>query len=104
MSTPFDIFDARGKTGAASIPRIAGLADAAGMLRASAGWAAGVLLIAGLATAAEPVYPNAEAAQPLQPGATVPSVSVRAVDGSTVDLSELARKSGALLVFYRGGW
>ena len=90
MSTPFDVFGARGSTWAAAIPTIAGLA--------------GVLLIAGLATAADAVYPSAEAAQPLQPGASVPSVSVRAVDGSTVDLSQLARKSGALLVFYRGGW
>ena len=81
MSTPFDVFGARGSF-----------------------WAAGVLLIASLATAADPVYPNAEAAQPLQPGASVPSVSVRAVDGATVDLSKLASKSGALLVFYRGGW
>jgi hypothetical protein len=80
--------------------------DAAGISRASAsaGWAAGLLLIAGLASAANSVYPNAEAAQPLQPGAAVPSVSVRAVDGSTVDLSRLVSKSGALLVFYRGGW
>jgi hypothetical protein len=80
--------------------------DTAGVFRASAsaGWAVGLLLIASLATAADPVYPNAEAAQPLQPGATVPSVSVRAVDGSTVDLFKLVSKSGALLVFYRGGW
>jgi hypothetical protein len=67
-------------------------------------WAAGAFLIAGLAAAANPVYPSAEAAQPLQPGASVPSVSVRAVDGATIDLAKLARKSGALLVFYRGGW
>ena len=80
--------------------------DTAGVFRASAsaGWAAGLLLIAGLATAADSVYPNAEAVQPLQPGAAVPSVSVRAVDGSTVNLSKLVSKSGALLVFYRGGW
>jgi hypothetical protein len=67
-------------------------------------WMAGVLLIANLATAADSVYPNAEAAQPLQPGAAVPSVSVRAVDGSEVDLSKLVSNTGALLVFYRGGW
>ena len=81
MSTPFDAFGARGSF-----------------------WAAGVLLTASLPTAAAPVYPNADAAEPLQPGASVPSVSVRALDGSTVDLSKLASKSGALLVFYRGGW
>jgi len=80
--------------------------DATRISRASAiaGWAAGLLLIAGLAAAADPVHPSAEAVQPLQPGASVPSVSVRAVDGSAVDLSKLFSKSGALLVFYRGGW
>ena len=74
------------------------------ILGASFGWAIGLLLIAGPATAAKPVYPSAEAVQPLQPGASVPSVGVRAVDGTTVDLSKLVSKSGALLVFYRGGW
>jgi len=80
--------------------------DAAGIPRASAsaGWAAGLLLIAGLAAATNPVQPNAEATRPLQPGAAVPSVSVRAVDGSSVDLAKLVHKTGALLVFYRGGW
>jgi hypothetical protein len=72
--------------------------------RAAAGWAAGLLLIAGQAAAENPVYPSAEAAKPLQPGASVPSVSVRAIDGSTADLSQLVSKTGALLVFYRGGW
>ena len=78
--------------------------DIAGILGASSRRAAALLLIAGLAAAANPVYPNAEAAKPLQPGASVPSVSVRAVDGSTADLSKLVTASGALLVFYRGGW
>jgi peroxiredoxin len=81
MSTPFDALGLRGST-----------------------WIAGALLIAGLATAADGVYPSAEAAQPLQPGASVPSVNVRAVDGLVVDLSKLVSESGALLVFYRGGW
>jgi hypothetical protein len=31
-------------------------------------------------------------------------VSVRAVDGSAADLSKIVSESGALLVFYRGGW
>jgi hypothetical protein len=80
--------------------------DAAEILgkRANAVWAAGLLLIAGLATAANPVYPSAEAARPLQPGAPVPSVSVRALDGSTADVAKLVSETGALLVFYRGGW
>ena len=71
---------------------------------ARAGWAAGLLLIAGLACTADPVYPNAEATRPLQPGASVPSVGVRALDGSAADLSKLVSDTGALLVFYRGGW
>jgi hypothetical protein len=72
--------------------------------RASAAWAVGLILIAGLAAAKTPIYPSADAAKPLQPGANVPSVSVHAVDGSAVDLAKLVSKSGALLVFYRGGW
>lgn len=77
-----------------------------GILRTSAraGWTAALLLIAGQASAANPIYPNAEATRPLQPGASVPSVSVRAVDGSAADLSKLVSDTGALLVFYRGGW
>ncbi len=81
MSTPFDVFGSRGSC-----------------------WAAAILLIAAVAHAADRVYPNADAAQPLQPGAAVPSVSIHAVDGSVVDLSKLVRNTGALLVFYRGGW
>ena len=77
---------------------------AIGIFGVSTAWAAGLILIAGLAAAEIPVYPSAEAAKPLQLGAKVPSVSVHAVDGSIVDLSKLVRKSGALLVFYRGGW
>ena len=71
---------------------------------ARAGWAASLLLIAGLACAENPVYPNAEATRPLQPGASVPSVGVRSLDGSTADLAKLVSNTGALLVFYRGGW
>ena len=92
--------------GTARLAAVNGIFGITGFTRASAssGWAASLLLIAGLATAANPVYPSAEAAQPLQPGASVPSVSVRAVNGSTADLSKLVSKTGALLVFYRGGW
>lgn len=42
--------------------------------------------------------------EPLQPGASVPNVAVENVTGELVDLAELVRESGALLVFYRGGW
>jgi len=34
----------------------------------------------------------------------VPPVSVLTVSGDSVDLAELVRDRGALLVFYRGGW
>jgi len=78
--------------------------DTIGLRATSVAWAAGLLLISGLASAEKPVYPSAEATRPLQPGATVPSVSVRTLGGSPVDLSKLVRTSGALLVFYRGGW
>jgi len=71
---------------------------------ARAGWAASLLLIAGLACSENSVYPNAETTRPLQPGASVPSVAVRALDGSTADLAKLVSDTGALLVFYRGGW
>lgn len=58
-----------------------------------------------LAASAEPVaYPSAEAVQPLPTGASVPSVQVYPVAGAAVDLAELVRDRGALLVFYRGGW
>ena len=92
--------------GAARLAAVNGTFGTTGSTRAgaSSGWAASLLLSAGVATAANPVYPSAEAAQPLQPGASVPSVSVRAVDGSTADLSKLVSNTGALLVFYRGGW
>ncbi len=45
-----------------------------------------------------------EEVQPLAVGTAVPSVGVRTVGGDAVDLAELVRDAGALLVFYRGGW
>ena len=50
------------------------------------------------------VYKSPEHVEPLQPGAEVPHVSVRAVDGTAIDLASLVADRGALLVFYRGGW
>ncbi len=49
-------------------------------------------------------HPSPEAVRPLPVGASVPSVAVRSVGGERVDLAELVRERGALLVFYRGGW
>jgi len=49
------------------------------------------------------VAASPDAVQPLAVGETVPSVSVRSVDGAAVDLADVA-DDGALLVFYRGGW
>jgi len=58
-----------------------------------------------LSAAAEPdAYPSAEAVKPLAVGASVPHVEVRSVAGEGVDLAQLVRERGALLVFYRGGW
>ena len=62
------------------------------------------LLLAAGAAAGGRVYPAAEAVEPLAPGARVPSVGVQTVLGEPVDLADLVRDQGALLVFYRGGW
>jgi hypothetical protein len=63
-----------------------------------------LLIAASAASAADRVYPTAEAAEPLAVGSSVPAVTVNTVAGESVDLSELVRDRGALLVFYRGGW
>ena len=55
-------------------------------------------------TQARDVFPDAASARPLQSGATVPSVEVKTLGGEAVDLAAITRESGALLVFYRGGW
>ena len=68
------------------------------------GWTAALLIGASVAAAADRVYPTAEAVEPLAPGSSVPAVTVSTVGGAPVDLSELVRDRGALLVFYRGGW
>ena len=63
------------------------------------------LLAAGAAARAQDrVYPDAEAVEPLAPGARVPSAPLQTVRGEPADLAELMRERGALLVFYRGGW
>ena len=53
---------------------------------------------------ASEVHQNAADTRPLQPGSRVPSAEISAIDGGSVDLAQLTRESGALLVFYRGGW
>jgi hypothetical protein len=68
------------------------------------GWALALLIAASVASAADRVYPTADAAEPLAPGSSVPSVTVSTVGGAPVDLSKIVRDRGALLVFYRGGW
>ncbi len=59
---------------------------------------------AGAAHGDDRVYASPEAVQPLAVGAVVPSARVRTVSGESIDLAELVRDAGALLVFYRGGW
>ncbi len=66
--------------------------------------AAALLLAAAAAGADGRVYPAAASVEPLAPGARVPSVRVQTVLGEPVDLADLVREQGALLVFYRGGW
>ena len=68
------------------------------------GGVAALLLSATMAAAADRVYSTPEAVEPLKEGSAVPSVSVRTVGGESVDLSKAVRDTGALLVFYRGGW
>ena len=63
-----------------------------------------VVLASGAPQAGDRVYPTPESVKPLAVGARVPSARVETVHGDPVDLVELVRHRGALLVFYRGGW
>jgi len=74
------------------------------MARLLLGATAAVLLANGSVRAADRVYPTPEAAEPLAAGVQVPSVRVETVRGDPVELLEVMRDRGALLVFYRGGW
>ena len=66
--------------------------------------ASALLLLAAAAHGEGRVYASASAVEPLAPGSRVPSVRVETLRGEAVDLADLVRGSGALLVFYRGGW
>ncbi len=68
------------------------------------GGVAALLLSSTIAAAADRVYSDPEAVEPLKAGSDVPSVTVRTVGGDSVDLAKIVRDTGALLVFYRGGW
>lgn len=77
--------------------------------RSTAAWiACGVAASLGLASPGVAdvgvVHPNPQSVAPLRVGESVPSVAVRDIDGNTLDLASLSEKTGALLVFYRGGW
>jgi hypothetical protein len=50
------------------------------------------------------VFSSPHDVEPLQPGDHVPTVAVETIRGRLVNLADLVRESGALLVFYRGGW
>lgn len=50
------------------------------------------------------VYPNAESVEPRAVGEKIPSAGLLDLDEQPVDLAKLVSESGALLVFYRGGW
>jgi len=66
--------------------------------------AAATLFSSGARGDSTAVFSSPHDVEPLQPGARVPTVAVETVRGKLVDLAELVRESGALLVFYRGGW
>lgn len=50
------------------------------------------------------VADSAEATQPLQPGQSIPDVSVKSADGESVTLKSLHHAKPVVLVFFRGGW
>ena len=50
------------------------------------------------------VHDQAEGVQPLSPGTQIPKAVVQTVLGEPMDLEAAIGESGALLVFYRGGW
>jgi len=66
--------------------------------------ATAALLTGGAQAVETDVHDSPHDVKPLQPGTRVPTVAVETVHGELVDLAELVRESGALLVFYRGGW
>jgi len=74
------------------------------ILRRALAIAATACLLANLAAAGVQVYASPHDVEPLQPGAHVPTVAVESIDGEIIDLASLVRESGALLVFFRGGW
>jgi peroxiredoxin len=50
------------------------------------------------------VASSAEQTNPLQPGASVESVSLKTVDGRTAELADFIEEKPTVLVFYRGSW
>ncbi len=67
-------------------------------------WAVALAATLAMAASAQTAYPSPEAAVPRAAGQVVPSARVQSVTGESVDLADLVRDEGALLVFYRGGW
>jgi hypothetical protein len=54
--------------------------------------------------ATDRVHRDAASVQPLPVGAAVPAAPLRTPDDEPTDLARVLAGSGALLVFYRGGW
>ena len=67
-------------------------------------WAVALAVTLAMAASAQTTYSSPEAAVPRAAGQVVPSARVQSVTGESVDLADLVRDEGALLVFYRGGW
>jgi len=67
--------------------------------------ALGLALAGPVVTAfANPVPASPDAVQPLLIGSHLPPISLRAVDGTPVDLNASVAQKPTVLVFYRGGW
>jgi len=62
------------------------------------------LAVAAAAPADDAVHASAAEVEPLAVGAVAPTARVADVDGNPVELADILRGRGVLLVFYRGGW
>lgn len=61
-------------------------------------------LIALVSLARAEIHPDAESVRPLLPGMAAPTVSLTAVDGSSVAFDPAEHERPVILTFYRGGW
>ncbi len=67
-------------------------------------WLAALAALACGTAGASDIADSAEAAVPLEVGATAPTVTLRDVDGEPAPLDAVIGAGPVALVFYRGGW